>query len=230
MRTLLFFALPREAAAFLMLQTAELVAIRQESVPAEIGNARRYQMGTNEVWVTGMGAVNADRVGRVGLEKFRPERVITAGVAGALDPAHQIGDVFHDLDPGLEIESLLRSAGSRPGRILLSDRIAVTQAEKAALRASTGADLVEMESAVLRELAKAKGIPSATIRSVSDAATGDLPLDFNQFLNVDRQLNPWKLGLGILGRPSSIPALIALGRQTSLATNRLATVLHAVIQ
>ncbi|MSU32382.1 MAG: hypothetical protein EXS25_06950 [Pedosphaera sp.] len=229
MRTLLFFALPREAAAFLICQTAGPVAIRRESVPSEIGNARRYRMGTNEVWVTGMGAVNADLVGRVALEKFRPERVITAGVAGALDPVHQIGDVFHDLDPGMEMEFLLRSAGSRPGQILLRDRIAVTEAEKAALRASTGADLVEMESAVLRELAKGKGIPSATIRSVSDAATGDLPLDFNQFLNGDMRLNPWKLGLGILGRPSSIPALIALGRQTSLATQRLATVLHSVI-
>ena len=105
------------------------------------------------------------------------------------------------------------------------DRVVVTQFEKAQLRSETQADVVDMESAVLRDLARARSIPSATVRSVSDTAHGDLVLDFNRIYTVQKTLHPGRLALEIARAPWKIPALIRFGGDAQKASVRLAEVL-----
>ena len=176
--------------------------------------------------VTGMGARNAERGFREALDVGpHPDWVITAGFAGGLDPAWRPGDVGFDADPGHPLAGRLVRAGARPWRFHCADRVATTVAEKSALRAATGADAVEMESGVIRRLAAARGIPSATVRVISDAADAPLPLDFNALMTPDMRLSlPRLLGRLVVG-PGKIPELIRFGRQTSRAAGRLAEVL-----
>jgi hypothetical protein len=105
------------------------------------------------------------------------------------------------------------------------DRVVITQFEKAQLRSETQADVVDMESAVLRDLARARSIPSATVRSVSDTAHGDLVLDFNRIYTVQKTLHPGRLALEIARAPWKIPALIRFGGNAQNASVRLAEVL-----
>jgi adenosylhomocysteine nucleosidase len=120
-------------------------------------------------------------------------------------------------------------AGACPVRFHCSTRVAITVEEKRALRQATGADAVEMESSIIRAICRAHGIPSATIRVISDAADEDLPLDFNALLTSEQELNYPKLVLTLLSSPSKIPALLRLQRQTQLAARRLAEVLVRLI-
>ena len=228
-RTLIFFAMPGEAGPFLRAAAAILPGPVRAPLPDGAQGAQRFTLGIHEVWVTGVGPVNAARVGRIAIGQFQPARVITAGVAGALDPAHRVGEVFHDAESETGLDPLLHRAGSRRGRIVMRDRIAVTAADKAALRAETGADLVEMESAALRGLAFAAGIPSATVRAVSDTAGHDLPLDFNAVYTPNMRLSPFQLGAAIARAPWKIPALIRLGGNARTASTRLAAVLVSLI-
>ncbi|MEY4326549.1 MAG: 5-methylthioadenosine/S-adenosylhomocysteine nucleosidase [Verrucomicrobiota bacterium] len=223
--TLLFFALPQEAAAFVKLGRRRGWPLRPTAPPVPRHALQRFVSPGLEVWVTGMGPENALRSGDAALQTGRPVRVFTCGVAGALNLEAQVGWVFHEADPGFPGIDRLQSTASNPGRMVTRDRVVVTQFEKAQLRLETQADLVDMESTVLRDLARARNIPSATVRSVSDTAQGDLVLDFNRIYTVQKTLHPGRLALEIARAPWKIPALIRFGGDAQKACVRLAEVL-----
>jgi hypothetical protein len=223
--TLLFFALPQEAAAFVKLGRRRGWPLRPTAPPVPRHALQRFVSPGLEVWVTGMGPENALRSGDAALQTGRPVRVFTCGVAGALNLEAQVGWVFHEADPGFPGIDRLQSTASNPGRMVTRDRVVVTQFEKAQLRLETQADLVDMESTVLRDLARARNIPSATVRSVSDTAHGDLVLDFNRIYTVQKTLHPGRLALEIARAPWKIPALIRFGGDAQKACVRLAEVL-----
>jgi adenosylhomocysteine nucleosidase len=96
--------------------------------------------------------------------------------------------------------------------------------EKEHLGRLSGAIALDMESAAIGSVARAQGVPFAVIRTVSDVAREDLPLDFNVFLA------PWGWLRGVgamLIRPSSLIGLNRLRRQSRLAAERLTAVCAA---
>lgn len=177
--------------------------------------------------ITGMGRRNASTQLHAALRRLSPERVLTCGFAGALNPQLKVGDVLFDEDYDAGMGKALLSAGAIPGRFYCSVRVAVTAAEKAQLWRSTGADAVEMESSVIRSLCRDRGIPSATLRVVSDAANEDLPLDFNALMTSDQKLSIPRLLGKLAMSPRAIPRVMDLQRNTRAAARRLAEVLRA---
>jgi nucleoside phosphorylase len=185
--------------------------------------------GRRDAIITGMGRRNTSTEFEKILRRLSPDRVITSGFAGALNPDLKIGDVLFDEDFDAGFGNSLTSAGAKPGTFHCSARVAVTVSEKAELRKSTGADAVEMESSVIRTLCKQHGIPSATLRVISDTAHEDLPLDFNALMTANQKISVPKLAGALLKSPRSIPRLLELQRNTRLAAKRLADVLHELI-
>jgi len=186
------------------------------------------------VLVVGIGRQNAERALRAALAHNSPDLVLTCGFAGGLAPALQAGVVVFEtgVSAGPEVagwQARLLAAGARPAKFFCADRIATTAAEKARLRAETGADAVEMESAAIQAVCRERGLPCLTVRVISDAADEDLPLDFNALARPDKSLHAGKLALAIARAPGKIGALMALGRKTALAARQLATVLEQVI-
>lgn len=128
-----------------------------------------------QLLVTGMGRKNAVEAFLKALSSGRPRWVLTCGFAGGLDPALKCGDVVYETDDAAGLQESLARSGVRAGRYHCVDSVAVTAASKLELRRQTGADSVEMESGAIRALALEKGIPSATLRVILDAAGEDLP-------------------------------------------------------
>jgi adenosylhomocysteine nucleosidase len=88
----------------------------------------------------------------------------------------------------------------------------------------TGAVALDMESAAIGKVAQSHGIPFAVVRTVSDVADEDLPLDFNTFL---KPLG-WVRGIGaIIMNPSSLRGLNRLRHQSRLAAERLTAICAA---
>jgi phosphorylase superfamily protein len=157
-----------------------------------------------------------------------PELVLTCGFAGGLNPDLKLGDVvFETSDETLRIKLL--GAGAKQLKIFCADRIATTVAEKKKLRAETGADAVEMESAAIHAICREHNIPCATVRVISDTANEDLPLDFNALSKPDKNLDYGKLFLAIAKSPRKIPALMQLQKKTKFAAEQLAEVLAKII-
>lgn len=208
--------LSREQIAFLV-----CFAVREEAAFAR----PLLIKGETERLITGMGRRNASTQFLECLRRLNPDRVLTCGFAGALNPELKVGNVLFDEDYDFGMGKALLAAGAIPAKFYCSVRVAVTAAEKAELWRTTGADAVEMESAVIRSLCRDRGIPSATVRVISDAANEDLPLDFNALMTSDQKISIQKLMLTLLKSPRSIPKLLDLQRDTRLAARRLADVL-----
>jgi nucleoside phosphorylase len=182
-----------------------------------------------KVVVTGMGRKNAESAARRAIAEHSPALILTCGYAGALRPDLRHGQLVSDVAIAT-LQSELQAIGALATRFHCSERIASTAAEKQQLRATTGADVVEMESAVIHEIARVKGIPCATLRVISDVAEEDFPLDFNQLQTAGAKLDPLKLAFALVRSPGKIPKLIAFAKRLKPSGQALAQGIQKVIQ
>lgn len=135
--------------------------------------------------------------------KLNVKGIVSTGFCGALDPALKIGDIVED-------------------GLLCSDRVAVTAAEKAALRERTGAVAVDMESAAVKQKAAEWNVDFRSIRAVSDLAAEDLPLDFNLYRDARGNFSRSRIALAALSGPFRIiPGLLKLERNCRVAADSL---------
>jgi adenosylhomocysteine nucleosidase len=226
---LVVFAVPEETKAFLRLVRPTLRAAGESETL--LTHALGHHSAPEIIWpslrvlTTGMGVRHARQAFEASCQKARPGLVLTCGFAGGLDSQLPLGAVLVDADAGFPLIDGLRNAGALPGAFHCAARVAVTVAEKAALRQATGADAVEMESYVIRACCRERGIPSATVRVISDTAKEDLPLDFNALMTPDYRMDFLKLAWRLTRSPGKIPELIRFQKRVSFAADRLAATL-----
>jgi len=209
-----------------LLTTLVCFALREEAAPFQ-----RLASAHPEIHIlaTGIGQANADKSLRHFLACNSPKLVLTCGFAGGLSPELGSGTVVFSVTGSAELERKLAVAGALPGRFHCASRIVTTTREKQALRRTTGADAVEMESGAIQAICREQKIPCATVRVILDAAHEDLPLDFNTITKSDLSLDYGKLVLAVAKSPGRISALVRLQKQCRFAAERLAEVLAGVV-
>jgi len=197
----------------------------------EANPLRRLLIGRTgrRVLLTGIGEANARAALTRYLEAEQPALVLSCGFAGGLDPALAFGQVVFNADEQCALTPALRAAGAASASFCCVARVLTTAAAKQVIRQTTRADAVEMESAVIRACCQARGIPSATVRVISDTATEDLPLDFNRFLDQERRMRHASLLLELLKSPRHINSLLRFHRRMRLAAERLAQTLGRIL-
>ena len=199
-------------------------ALKEEAAPF-----RKIAAGKTGITIllTGIGRQNAEKSLREFLATHSPKLVLTCGFAGGLNPDLKLGDIiFETSDETLRAKLL--GAGAKQLKFFCADHIAITVAEKKKLRAETGADAVEMESAAIHAVCRERGIPCATVRVISDSANEDLPLDFNALSKTDKGLDYGKLFFAITKSPGKIRALLELQKKTKFAAEQLAGILAKI--
>lgn len=206
-RVLVCFALRAEAAAFRRAARA---------------------LGGIDIRFTGIGPDNAATAIRAALANNPPELVVSSGFAGGLDPRLPRGTMVFDTDDP-ELQRQLAALGARHAKFLTTRRIATTATEKRALRETTRADAVEMESGAIREVCKERNVPFVILRVISDAAEEDLPLDFNSLADSKMRLSYTRLAVRLLRSPGKIADLMRFQKQTSDCGRRQAETLSTFI-
>lgn len=201
-------------------------AVKEEAEPFR----KSHGHGSNvAIILTGMGRKNAEISFRSALAQWHPELVITGGFAGGLDPNLKIGAVVFEADDSFPSSTALLSAGARSVRFHCADHVVATAAAKSELWTSTQAHAVEMESSIIRSICREHGIPSATVRVVSDAADEDLPLDFNRLMTPDLRIHYPALACALLKSPGKIPELMRFQKRIRAASAKLAEALKQAI-
>lgn len=151
--------------------------------------------------------------------------IIMAGLSGALDPALDDGDVIIDQAWGDALQDL----HWRRGRIHTSDHLIATPAEKAALFASTGAAVVDMETAKVRSFAERASVPFLAIRAISDRADQLLDPATVSWVTPAGGLRAGKVAATLLRRPAMLPELMRLRRRSNLAMRNLAEAIRQIV-
>ena len=195
--------------------------------------ARAFQQlvgesGNVKVIFVGIGKRNAEQAIREALAEERPELVLTCGFAGGLRLDLTMGTVVFDADPGTGLQPALLAAGAKPARFHCAEQVAATAAKKLALRESTGADAVEMESQAICAVCREQKLPCATVRVILDTAQEDLPLDFGRLMTAEQKVSYGKLALALAKSPGKVGALLRLRKRTQEAARRLAEVLARI--
>jgi adenosylhomocysteine nucleosidase len=226
---LVMFAVTQEARPFVQLARAGGLRVVPQP-PCVRTVSRQWTLDGHQVVVSGMGTTRAVAAAQAILDAAEPEWVLTCGFAGALAPGLKIGDLVHDADPWFPIDPSAGLPRARPGRFHCSRRVAVTRDEKTRLHHDTGADVVEMESGAVRDLCRARGVPSATLRVVSDEASEDLPLDFNALMTASNDLHAGRMAWAIAQAPWKIVELLRFQRRVARASDVLARALVGWMQ
>ena len=142
--------------------------------------------------------------------------MLTCGFAGGLRPDLAMGTVVFSADSETGLEPALRAAGAKAARFHCAERVIATAHEKRALRESTGADVVEMESQAIHAVCREQKVPCATVRVILDTAEEDLPLDFNQLMTPQQEVSATKLALALARSPGSSARFCACKNRPSL--------------
>jgi adenosylhomocysteine nucleosidase len=183
------------------------------------------------VAVGGMGRASATRAADVLIAGHRPRWIISAGFAGALNPAYTRNDLI------LATEVIDREGGSysvnlppemgasirhAKGRLLTVDRVVLLAAEKDELHRSYEADLVDMESSAVAAVCNEKQVRFLSIRVISDDAHNDLPRELASIMNPSGVYRVGATIRSLWRRPSSVKDFWSLYEHSIEAADQLA--------
>jgi adenosylhomocysteine nucleosidase len=79
-----------------------------------------------------------------------------------------------------------------------------------------------MESYTILAEAARCGVPAVAIRAISDTADFDIPYDFERARDAQGQIRVMGVVSQVLRRPSGLPVLLKLSRDSRFASRRLA--------
>jgi adenosylhomocysteine nucleosidase len=190
---------------------------------ARLGKIRGHEV---LLIANGVGRQRAASAVAEGCGSFEPERVVSFGFCGALDPRLAPGAVVVGtcVAEGGRRFAGLPVTGKAPfteGIVCSIDHVACTAEEKRRLRAE-GGSVVEMEAGGVAERAEALGLPFSCIRAVTDLASEDMANDFNRALRSDGHFDTMRIFGDALRQPATrVPELIRLLRRSSRAARAL---------
>jgi len=179
----------------------------------------------------GPGRRAARRAAEVLLIGHRPRWIISAGFAGALNPAFARNDLILpdeviDRHGGRHLVDRPPAVGAgcphATGRLLTLDQPVLSAEEKKELRRTFEADLVDMETSAVAAVCNEKLVRFLSIRVISDDAHGDLPREVATLLSRTGSYRVGAAMRAVWRRPSSLKDFWALYEHALEAAGRLA--------
>jgi len=161
---------------------------------------RFFEDGQDMVLVCGgIGAAAARRAAEAAIALYAPTVIYSVGFAGGLEPGVKVGDVFV---PAQVIDA---GDGSRVNLsegqgVLVSFASVADPAQKARLKDSFGAQLVDMEAAAVARAAQARGVEFVAVKSISDDFDFTFP-EMERFVDSEGQFQPSRFAWFAVLRP-----------------------------
>jgi adenosylhomocysteine nucleosidase len=192
---------------------------RQATREYEGRSFRVYEKQDTVVVCGGVGPEAARRAAEAMISLYHPTLLISAGFAGALDPALPVG---HTLTPDQVIDagdgSRMQTDGGQ-GVLITFNSVADVE-QKARLATAFGAHAIDMEAAAVGKAAEAHGIKFLACKVISDASDTALP-PLTKFIGSDGRFDGLRFVAHIAVRPWRWAAVRRLARDTMKAARAL---------
>ena len=182
-----------------------------------------YRRGRNVVACAGMGSARVALAVQAALAEGGVTELISAGIAGACDPALKVGDVVR---AGTVVDVRTGERFGAGGDVIVTVPEIAGVSEKRRLSESYGAGAVEMEAAAVARLAQAHGLGFGAIKVISDESDFEME-GLGDFATAEGQFREAVFALHALVRPRSWAKLMALARNGNMALEVLTRVLAA---
>jgi hypothetical protein len=182
-----------------------------------------------------IGAGDRDRTAHLlSAAATRMDCLVSFGIAGGLAPQLKAGTVIVSGEVVTErgrwevassyrpqVARFAHSIGAIEGSVFGAESILATKAEKKRAWAMTRSLAVDLESEIVARTATALGLPFVVLRAIADTAHRDLPPASLVPLGADGQPYISKIFASVLRRPSQLPEIIGLARETRMALSAL---------
>lgn len=182
-----------------------------------------YASGGTWLIVGGIGRKRAAVAAKVVIEYHQPDLIISAGLAGALRRDIDAGEVCvpQVVFDGSNGQKYYCIADNDASGVLVTAASVLSRDEKELLAQRFTADAVDMEAAVVAEVAHAAGIPFAAIKAISDPLQFDMP-PIGRFVGADGNVRAGAFLAFAATRPKYWGPLIRLARNSARAAEALA--------
>jgi adenosylhomocysteine nucleosidase len=196
------FAMPVEADA-LASRARDTVQMQASGLEFHEGTIA----GRRVAWVVaGAGLERAERGCRLLIDGHRPGLIVSAGFAGGLAAGIERGRVVSPLlairagHESIPLVDMAAGGIAKSAAIITIDHVAVTAQEKQSLAATTGADLVDMETWGVARVAREAGLGCIGLRVVSDTVSDELPREMAALVKPQSSLRRLGAALRAVGR------------------------------
>lgn len=208
-------ALPREVKALVR-------GWQEHRLPGKI---TAYTNDFAVVACAGMGAARATLAVQAALSLKPVTSLLSAGLAGACDPALRVGDIVR---AGVVIDARTGERFTNPhfSQTLITASVIADVKEKQRLHASYQASAVDMEAATVARLAQTHGLPFRAIKSISDEASFEMQ-ELAQFATADGQFREVAFAAHSVLRPRLWSKLFALAGNSKRAVQFLTSELES---
>lgn len=190
--------------------------------------------GRRVAWVVaGAGLERAERGCRLLIDGHRPGLIVSAGFAGGLAAQLERGRVVSPLlairadQASIPLIDMAAGGIARAASIITIDHVAVTAQEKQSLAATTGAELVDMETWGVARAAREAGLGCVGLRVVSDTASDELPREMAALVKPQSSLRRLGSALRAVGcRPGAAVDMWRLWENAVVDSRALADALE----
>jgi adenosylhomocysteine nucleosidase len=239
-----------------------IAAMRQEShaLLRRVGHWQRDKIGQLPAFrfevasypcllvTSGMGMKRAREATQLLVDTYAPHRVISFGIAGAVEEDLEIGDVvlpegYYQLESGLLGERTSLATWPSPAHDAAAEALSIhgRQVYTGTAITTSGAQVdrsqlgdlphpvLEMETAGIAQVARAHGLPLFSLRAISDGPRAPIPVDLAQVMDEQANLRVRKLLVALLRHPASVFQTRRMIRNTEIAASYAAISLLAAL-
>jgi adenosylhomocysteine nucleosidase len=220
--------MPRRPIAIVAAMAVELAPIIGKLKSRQVNGVDVYELPNALIAIGGIGQKFARRAAEVAVEQAQPQRLISAGVGGALSPELKVGDVG-EIREVIDVARGVRYPCNGGDWVLVTSQHVSDAAEKQQLRARHRADIVDMEAAAVAQVAKEHGLEFASVKAISDDASFDMP-PLNRFIGANGRFETARFVLYVALHPKWWSSLGILKRNSDLATKNLCSRLEHLLK
>jgi adenosylhomocysteine nucleosidase len=215
-----------------------IVTIRPHGFVAREGGLQGRRVA---IILAGPGQDNAARAAEILIDGHHPQRVVSAGFAGGLNPEWKRNDILVadrlvnaegcviDVELPKGLSQTLEQPGVHRGTLLTNNHVVRSPRERQSLHLQWGAAAVDMETFAVAEVCRRRQTPFSSVRVINDVAGEKLPKDVEYLLSRKPGVAQWGAALGtICRRPAGVKDLYQLRENALVASARLAEFLKTI--